>query len=273
MNYGAAIVWADPDTRTTPTNRGDGVADGDFITCTTATPCTAAQLANVTAVKLYVLVRGRDESQGYTDTKTYTLAGSGDGTVQRWLQAPRLRDDGAPAQYHGPESHAMILSSKYKQRGAALVVGLIMLVLITLMLITALNLGTANFRSVTNMQFREEAIAAANQAIEQVISSTFTAAPVAETIEIDIDNDDDADYVVDIALPVCVSATQASAPPPSSIALGPPCRSTRRGTQSGNSMPRSRPDGTGPNVGSAAARVHAGVRVLLTGTQKTAVCS
>ncbi len=191
VNYGAAIVWADPDTRTTPTNRGDGVADGDFITCTTATPCTAAQLANVTAVKLYVLVRGRDESQGYTDTKTYSLAGDDDGTVQRWLQAPRLRDDGAPAQYHGPESHAMILSSKYKQRGAALVVGLIMLVLITLMLMTALNLGTANFRSVSNMQFREEAIAAANQAIEQVISSTFTAVPVAETIEIDIDNDDD----------------------------------------------------------------------------------
>ena len=28
---------------------------------------------NVTAVKLYVLVRSRDESPGYTDTKTYSL--------------------------------------------------------------------------------------------------------------------------------------------------------------------------------------------------------
>jgi len=76
VNYLSAIVWADPDTRTTPTNRGDGVSDGDFITCTTALPCTAAQLANVTAVKLYVLVRGQDESQGYTDTKAYSLAGT-----------------------------------------------------------------------------------------------------------------------------------------------------------------------------------------------------
>src|SRR5215213_11784030 len=104
--------------------------------------------------------------------------------------------------------------ARRKDRGAALIVGLIMLVLITLMLITALNLGTANFRSVTNMQFREEAIAAANQAIEQVTSSSFAAAPTAETIYIDIDNDATDDYVVAIAQPVCVSATQASAPPP-----------------------------------------------------------
>ena len=78
-----------------------------------------------------------------------------------------------------------------RQRGAALVVGMIMLVLITLMLVTALNLGTTNFRAMTNMQFRSEAIAAANKAIEQVISSPFTAAPTAEAINVDIDNDDD----------------------------------------------------------------------------------
>ena len=46
------------------------------------------------------------------------------------------------------------------ERGAALVVGMIMLVLITLMLITALNLGTTNYRAMTNMQFRAEAISA-----------------------------------------------------------------------------------------------------------------
>jgi Tfp pilus assembly protein PilX len=164
-----------------------------------------------------------------------------------------------------------------KQCGAALVVGLIMLVLITLMLITALNVGTANFRSVSNMQFREEAIAAANQAIEQVISSTFAAAPAAETIEIDTDNDDDADYVVDIAIPVCVSATQASAPPPSSIALGPTMSldSTWNTVWELDATVAAADDSVaaGDNVGSAAARIHAGVRVLLTGTQKDAVCS
>ena len=46
------------------------------------------------------------------------------------------------------------------QRGAALVVGLIMLVLITIMLVSAMVLSTSNFRSVSNMQFREEALAA-----------------------------------------------------------------------------------------------------------------
>jgi Tfp pilus assembly protein PilX len=33
------------------------------------------------------------------------------------------------------------------ERGAALIIGMIMLVLITLMLVTALNLGTTNFRA------------------------------------------------------------------------------------------------------------------------------
>ena len=62
----------------------------------------------------------------------------------------------------------------FAQRGAALVVSLIMLVLITLMVIAALNLGTANFRAVSNTQFREQAIAAANVAIQDRISSNFT---------------------------------------------------------------------------------------------------
>ena len=34
------VDWADPDTRTTPTNRGDGVPDDEFVRCTTAAPCT-----------------------------------------------------------------------------------------------------------------------------------------------------------------------------------------------------------------------------------------
>ena len=96
-----------------------------------------------------------------------------------------------------------------------------MLVLITVMLIAALNIGTANFRAVSNMQFREEAIAAANRAIEQVISSNFTAAPAAEKIVVDVDNDGDNDYTVDIAQPECVSVAQASVADPSSLALPP----------------------------------------------------
>lgn len=69
----AAIVWADSTTKTSPTNRGDGIPDGAFTPCTDALPCTADQLTHVAAVKLYVLARANLATPGYTDTKTYTL--------------------------------------------------------------------------------------------------------------------------------------------------------------------------------------------------------
>lgn len=61
------------DDNTLPTNRGDGNPD-EFIRCTTAVPCTAQQLANVVAAKIYLLVRNTEASGGYKDTKTYCLA-------------------------------------------------------------------------------------------------------------------------------------------------------------------------------------------------------
>ncbi len=66
----ALIKWANPENKTSPTNRGDGIPDGSYIRCT---PCTAAQLVNVVAVKLYVLVRSEQKTPGYTDSKTYNL--------------------------------------------------------------------------------------------------------------------------------------------------------------------------------------------------------
>ncbi len=72
VNYTAAVTWADTTNLTSPTNRGDGIPDS-FISCTTAAPCTVAQLSNVVAVKLYVLARNLETTQGYTDTKTYSL--------------------------------------------------------------------------------------------------------------------------------------------------------------------------------------------------------
>jgi type IV pilus assembly protein PilW len=76
VDYSVAVDWFDPTTREIPTNRGDGSPDGAFVSCSTASPCTLAQLINVTAVKLYVLVRSREPSPGYTDEKTYTLGGT-----------------------------------------------------------------------------------------------------------------------------------------------------------------------------------------------------
>ena len=72
--HGAALKWADTTpANTSPTNRGDGSPDGNYVRCTTLTPCTAAQLMNVVAVKLYVLIRSDAVTPGYSDTKSYCL--------------------------------------------------------------------------------------------------------------------------------------------------------------------------------------------------------
>jgi hypothetical protein len=155
------------------------------------------------------------------------------------------------------------------QRGATLVIGLIMLVLITLMLITALTLGISNFRAVSNMQYREEAIAAASKAIEQVITGPFTAAPAVDTILVDIDNNGTTDYTVAIAVPQCISATQAFGADPSSLSLPPAMTvaSTWNTVWDIDATVNS-----ASNVGGAAVRVRTGVRVLLPEAQKDAVC-
>jgi hypothetical protein len=108
------------------------------------------------------------------------------------------------------------------QRGATLIVSLIMLVLITLLVTSAFTLSTTSLQSVGNMQSREEAVAAANKAIEQVLSSPFTDDPAGEAIDVDINNDDVRDYEVTIDTPTCVSAEQVAATsiPPSSLSLG-----------------------------------------------------
>jgi type IV pilus assembly protein PilW len=73
VNYADPIVWDDPDTKTTAANRGDAMPDGAYIHCGS---CTAGQLMNATSARIYVLARSREPTQGYVDTKTYTL-GSG----------------------------------------------------------------------------------------------------------------------------------------------------------------------------------------------------
>ena len=154
------------------------------------------------------------------------------------------------------------------QGGAALVVGMIMLVLITLMLVTALNLGTTNFRAMSNMQYRAEAVAAANKAIEQVISTPFTAAPAAEVVNVDIDNDADTDYEVNVAQPQCIYASPAFGADPSSLSL-PTSMTTSSTWNTVWDLDATAADmaQSGTNV-----RVRAGVRVLLTNAEKDAVC-
>jgi len=69
----AAVTWANDKVLNSPTNRGDGIPEGAYVRCTQASPCTAYQLMNAVAVKLYVLVRAEKETLGWQDTKTYAL--------------------------------------------------------------------------------------------------------------------------------------------------------------------------------------------------------
>lgn len=164
------------------------------------------------------------------------------------------------------------IAQPHAQRGVTLVVGLIMLVLITLVVTSAFMLSSTNLKSVGNMQFRDEALAAANKAIEQALASPFTDAPSSSQIDVDIDNDGANDYVVDIEAPTCVrSAEVASAVSTpgsgSSITLSfapapPPNFNTVWDF-----------DATVTDAGSGASiRVRQGVRKLLTQAQKNAVC-
>lgn len=75
VNFAAGPGWADLTNLKSPANRGDGIPDA-YVRCTTAAPCTAAQLMNAVAIKLYVLVRSETRTAGYSDTKTYCLASS-----------------------------------------------------------------------------------------------------------------------------------------------------------------------------------------------------
>lgn len=95
---------------------------------------------------------------------------------------------------------------KANQRGMTLVVGLIMLLVITLFVVSAIRLSTANLRTVGNMQARNEAAAASQRAIEDMMSSTaafttpalITASP---TVTVAVNK---TDYSVARATPVCV---------------------------------------------------------------------
>jgi Tfp pilus assembly protein PilX len=66
----------------------------------------------------------------------------------------------------------------HHQRGITLITALIMLVLLTLLALTSFNLGKSNLLIVANMQQRDEAIAAAREVLEEVISTAdFTDDP------------------------------------------------------------------------------------------------
>jgi hypothetical protein len=102
-------------------------------------------------------------------------------------------------------------SLKTKQRGSTLVIALIMLVLLTVFAVTSFNTANVNSKVVGNMQQKTEALNAAQQAIESVLSTPqFIVNPAnavlmpcgtANTICLDVTGDGTAEFTTTLIGP------------------------------------------------------------------------
>lgn len=164
---------------------------------------------------------------------------------------------------------------RQRQRGVTLIVGLIMLVLITLMVTTAFTLNMSNLKSVGNMQFRNESIAAANKAVEQYVASNFLpgfiSLPAASTITYDINNDGTTDYRVIVDAPVCVESVQVGTSVDAALCSG--LRSPLAGCPKPNWTTLWDLQARVEDAASGSAvTVRQGMRIEITDTQRIAVC-
>lgn len=87
-----------------------------------------------------------------------------------------------------------------RQRGATLITGLVMLVVLTSLALSAIKSSTTNLRIAGNTQADEEAVAAAQRTTESLISSNFTANPVASSAVV-------GPYTVNVPAPACHGST------------------------------------------------------------------
>lgn len=98
-----------------------------------------------------------------------------------------------------------------RQRGLAMVIGMIMLVLLTLLVVSAINSSSVNLRITGNMQAQDGARALAQQAIERVLGDYTKFYPLPTAVaatSYDINNDGTGEYSVAVAAPVCKSAAK-----------------------------------------------------------------
>lgn len=98
-------------------------------------------------------------------------------------------------------------TSRHAQRGATLVMGLILLAILMLSVSAAFLMSNNNLKSVGNMQSRAEAAAAADAAVEKLISSdAIFLLPAVTTLPAD-----DHGVAVSIAKPVCIKSVAVDA--------------------------------------------------------------
>lgn len=90
--------------------------------------------------------------------------------------------------------------SSHNQSGITLVIGLIMLVLMTLLALSAMRLANTNLKVVSNEQFHNEAQTAAAYALDTMANKSTFAADNATTVTVNVGL---ADYTVALTKPAC----------------------------------------------------------------------
>ena len=112
--------------------------------------------------------------------------------------------------------HTKAAPQHLQQRGATLIVGIIVLMLITMIVISAFKISQSHTQAVSNTQFKDEALAAANLVLEDVISlpdvqtmvGTDGTVPVRN---VDINRDGVNDLQIALQPPRCIRAEPGGA--------------------------------------------------------------
>ena len=93
----------------------------------------------------------------------------------------------------------------HKQSGMTLFIALIFLLIMTLFAVSSINMSTVNMRVIGNMQASKYMDAAAQDAIEQMLSTTaiYNVSPVASTITTTLAG---IPFVVTINVPTCIDS-------------------------------------------------------------------
>jgi len=101
---------------------------------------------------------------------------------------------------------AMKRQIRGRQRGVSLLVTLVMLVVMSLLVVSAIRAGNSNLKTTANMQMRQEAIQAVQTAVDKILSdrTNFTA-PAARSFDIAVDGAS-ASYRVNVAPATCLMA-------------------------------------------------------------------
>lgn len=98
-----------------------------------------------------------------------------------------------------------------RQAGSSLIISTILLVVLTLIVLSVIKSTTVNSKVAGNLQIKKESEAAAQQAIEAVLSTNFQVAPAASSVAVNVSNAASGSavgqYTVTVPAPTCLSVT------------------------------------------------------------------